>query len=127
MKLSFSLVFGFLLVLVAPSAAAPWSPSHARPWHGPSLPSDVRVLGKATEDINAMEHDVKQLLGGTIDTAFCLLLLPLCAPFACLFLAGLDTDTKGYASEYSKYPFELEEEASLLHGDTEEAEATAAR
>merc|ERR1719240_741322 len=51
-----------------------------------SLPSDIRALAGATEDINSMDHNVKSLLG-TFDTFLAMFLLPFLAPFVCMFFA----------------------------------------
>eukprot|EP00746_Dinoflagellata_sp_MGD_P008414 gnl/MRDRNA2_/MRDRNA2_116838_c0_seq1.p1 gnl/MRDRNA2_/MRDRNA2_116838_c0~~gnl/MRDRNA2_/MRDRNA2_116838_c0_seq1.p1 ORF type:complete len:138 (+),score=23.15 gnl/MRDRNA2_/MRDRNA2_116838_c0_seq1:77-490(+) len=58
-----------------------------------ALPEGVRALGGSTDDLNAMDHDVKGLIGSTFDTALCMLLVPLSAPFLLLFL-GAFTQTE---------------------------------
>lgn len=64
------------------------------------LSDQVRALGGATEDLNEMEHDVKALLGkGTIDTALCMLLVPLLAPFLCMFFGTTEEKRRGTDAE----------------------------
>merc|ERR1719375_730660 len=78
-----------------------------------ALPHDIRALASATEDINAMDHDVKSLLG-TFDTFLAMFLLPFLAPFVCMFFAMKEekrADAKGVPSE----------EVSLLGDASEDA------
>merc|ERR1719160_1784470 len=79
-----------------------------------ALPSDIRALAGATEDINSMDHNIKSLLG-TFDTFLCMFLLPFLAPFVCMFFAmkgEKDVDGRGLPGE---------EEVSLLCDESDGA------
>jgi len=104
----------FALMLIAPGAEAGLSDLS---WYGGArysdpekcLPSAMSGLSSATQDLNTMSHDTSSMRGRNFDFAFCLLGLPLIAPFLCLFLAS--DDNKGYLVEMA------EETAEMLRSD----------